>query len=317
MCDRLRVLTWEKNSCYMDSVLFALFSTPNAFLEKITLKQRYTRAMDGVCGDDSRDMFTAFKSMLKGIVDDLRGSLQSKKLCRSFRGFLQAHAACDVVQLSPTFANGQQHEAFEFLQFILSVFALGRRDVGALVVYRKRYGLKTGKTIEWKPWFSREDKLYSLVHRVPYTEFKAHRSLSSYLRYTAKDCGLDPTSTTWQGQPVNCFEEQTIVQKFAGMLILSLERENPATGHVDHEAVQIPSTLKDCEGKALELDAVVVHLGKTTSSGHYVCFKRCDAQWYLMDDMKTKLVAYASWNDVLKSRLANVRTHGVLYFYTA
>lgn len=28
-CDKLRVLTWENNSCYMDSVLFALFATPN------------------------------------------------------------------------------------------------------------------------------------------------------------------------------------------------------------------------------------------------------------------------------------------------
>ena len=63
MCDKLRVLTWENNSCYMDSVLFALFSTPNAFLEKMTVQQRFTRAMEGLCGDQSAGITRIQKSV--------------------------------------------------------------------------------------------------------------------------------------------------------------------------------------------------------------------------------------------------------------
>lgn len=316
MCDKLRVLTWENNSCYMDSVLFALFSTPNAFLEKMTVQQRFTRAMEGLCGDQSQETYTAFKALLRDMIHNLRESQESKKVCRSFRRFLQTHSTCHVVDLSPPFAGAQQQEAFEFLQFIFSMFALGRRKVGALVVYRKRYGLKAGKVVDWKPWFSREDNMYSLVHRVPYDEFKSHRNLASYLRYTVRDCSLNPQDTQWQGEPVNCFEEHIILQKFADMLILSIERENPATGTVDHEAVQIPSKLTDCTGKSLGLDAVIVHTGKSVSAGHYVCVKKCEDQWFLMDDLRKKLVVYHTWKEVLESKLVRVRTHGVLYFYT-
>ena len=315
MCDKLRVLTWDKNSCYMDSVLFALFSTPQPFVDKFMLKQRYTSTMDGLCGDQSRDMFTAFKKVLKQIVDDLRESTQSKKVCHSFRQFLRTYASCAFVEISSPFANHQQQEAFEFLQFILSGFGFGRRKVGAEIVYRKRYGLKLNSKIEWKEWFSRDDNTYSIVHRVPYQEFTTHKNLGSYLHYKIKDCSLNLQDTKWNGEPVNCFEEHVILQKFADLLILSIERENPASGVIHHQALQIPPTITDCNGKILTLDAVVVHLGKTTKSGHYVCFKKCDDQWFLMDDMKSKLVTYTSWSEVLRSSLANVRTHGVLYFY--
>jgi len=315
-CDKLRVLAWEGNSCYMDSILFALFATPNPSLEKITLFQRYLQSMDGLCGDRSKEVYDAFKKELMEIVLSMRSSMRSLKACRGVRRFLRKYSTCSLMEISPNFSNSGQHEAFEFLQFILSVFGIGRRQVGAKIVYRKRYGvvLPARKTV-WKEWFSREDKLYSLVHRVPYSEFKAHRNLGSYLHYRIKDYSLNMQQTFWQGEAVNSFEEQVIVQKFANVLILSLEREDPSTGIVNHEGVQIPLTLTDCEGKTVHLDAIVVHLGTTDKNGHYVCFKKCDKQWILMDDLQSSLQVYGSWSDAQKSPLANVRTHGVLYFY--
>lgn len=220
-------------------------------------------------------------------------------------------------KISPTFSDANQHEAFEFLQFILSVFGIGRRRVGAQVTYRKRYGITTGKKkTEWKEWFSRQDKTYSVVHRVPHNEFLAHRSLRSYLNYRVLDFGLNIHQTYWKGKPVNSSEENVIVQKFADCLVLSLERENPKTGVVSHQPVTIPPKLTDCDGKTVFLNAVVLHLGKSVKGGHYVCFKKCGSEWVYMDDQRSSLVVYKTWSDVLKSPLANVRTHGVLYFYT-
>lgn len=315
-CDKLRVLTWENNSCYMDSILFALFATPDPFLEKITIYQRYSKRMDGLCGEDSQAVFDEFKKELMVMVRDMRASLQSKKICRTFRQLLEKHAECSLVEISPTFSDANQHEAFEFLQFLLSVFGVGRRNVGARVMYRKRYGVTVGKQrTAWKNWFGREDRLYSLVHRVPYDEFKAHRSLGSYLKYTVRDFSLNLDQTKWNGEPVNSSEETIILQKFADSLILSVEREKRSTGVVDHEAVMIPPKLTDCDGKVVYLDAVIVHLGKSVNGGHYVCFKKCGKEWVFMDDRRASLVVYKTWSDVLQSPLANVRTHGVLYFY--
>jgi uncharacterized UBP type Zn finger protein len=317
-CEKLRVLQWEANSCYMDSVFFALFATPNPFLEKITIYQRYTKTMDGLCGDQSKEVFDEFKKELMVIIRDMRASMQSKKVCRTFRAFLRKHEECSLWEISPTFSDSRQHEAFEFLQFLLSVFGIGRRSVGAQVAYRKRYGVSTSpRKTEWKEWFGREDKKYSLVHRVPYDEFKTHRNLSSYLNYRVKDFSLNIKQTSWNGEPVNSSEEHVILQKFADCLILSLERENPQTGVVDHEAVQVPQKLTDCDGKSVFLDAVILHLGKSVKSGHYVCFKRCGKEWVLMDDTQKSLVVYKTWSEALQSKLGNIRTHGVLYFYSA
>jgi uncharacterized UBP type Zn finger protein len=303
----------------MDVVFFSLFATPHRFVEK-------QRGSSDICGHghDSKAFSADFKKELTTMISTIRTSRETKKMCRSFRAFLRKHRGCRLVRSYPDFAGSQQREALEFLQFILSALGMnGQKKLGAEAVVEKRFGVfaKSRQNVAWKDWFKVTDKKASVIYRVPYQEFKKHRRLSSYLRYRQDDFNID---AKYKGCTVNCTEEIISLDRFADLLVVSVERYDPVQSalvgqqsvEVCHDSVQIPLTLTDSTGKTLQLDAVILHLGDTISSGHYVSFKRCDTRWFFFDDLEDEIIAYDSWAEALRCPHADPRTHGVLYFYT-
>ena len=320
-CDSVRGLRWEANSCYMDVVFFSLFATPLPFVER-------RKVASNLCGDDhdSKAFSRDFKEEITTIINTIRTSLETKKMCRTFRAFLRKHRGCRLVRSYPDFAGPQQKEALEFLQFLLSALGMnGHKKLGAEVVVEKRFGVfaKSRQNVAWKDWFHITDKRASVIYRVPYQEFKTHRRISSYLRYRQDDFSL-PADARYKGCVVNCTEEVVSLDRFADLLVVSVERYDPVQSalvgqeavEVCHDSIQISPTLTDSTGKTLHLDAVIVHLGDTISAGHYVSFKRCGTRWFFFDDLQGTLVTYNSWAEALRGGQADPRTHGVLYFYT-
>lgn len=315
-CQNVRGLEWEGNSCYMDSILFALFSTPNDFLERHTIRQRYLKIFENICGDDSEMFFHDLQRQLMLTIQDLRASLKTKNVCRSFRMFFKNNKECSIVKRYPAFYETGQQEALEFLQFLLANFGLnGERNIGAELIVTKRFGVFTRSraNIIWKEWFTNRDPLFSLIYTVPHDRFKTHRSLSSYLTYQTDS--YDLVGAKYKGCLVNCSEEKVSLTRFSDMLILWVQRENPITTVVHHDKIRIPQTLTDSVQKTLHLDAVVLHLGTKTSSGHYVCYKRCQDEWIFFDDLRKKLESFSSWSKAVKSD-PRILTHGVIFFYS-
>jgi len=303
----------------MDVVFFSLFATPQPFVEK-------RKAASNLCGDghDSNAFSREFKQEITTMANTIRTSLEIKKMCRVFRAFLRKHRECRLVRSYPDFAGPQQKEALEFLQFLLSALGMnGQKKLGAEVVIEKRFGVfaRSRQNVVWKDWFNITDKRASVIYRVPYQEFKKHRRLSSYLRYHQDDFSID---AKYKGCVVNCTEEVVSLDRFADLLVVSVERYDPVQSalvgqqsvSVCHDSVQISPSLTDSTGKTLHLDAVIVHLGDTISAGHYVSFKRCGTRWFFFDDLEQELVTYDSWSEALRCSHADPRTHGVLYFYT-
>lgn len=62
----------------------------------------------------------------------------------------------------------------------------------------------------------------------------------------------------------------------------------------------------------LNLNAVVTH-----TPGHYTCFFRLKNVWYFYNDYPKPVIKHiGSYNELLKHSQINVKTNGVLYFYT-
>lgn len=72
-------------------------------------------------------------------------------------------------------------------------------------------------------------------------------------------------------------------------------------------------TARTMDGSALlfEVVAVVVHLGQTARSGHYVCYKRIEGQWYLLNDTHAPLPL--TLDEVVNSRDVICGARLVLY----
>lgn len=320
-CDSLGSLTWEHNSCYMDSVVFLLFSTPNLFLEKQTLRRRITthNCDTTLCDtpESSLKYLLEFQKHLMIITKVLRSASSRVNICRAIRLFLSQHKNCAIVKNYPSFHQHGQEEALEFLQFILSNFGLnGQRDVGNRVTFSKRFGVftRSRSRVQWYEWFTRVDTTASLVFSVPYHHFQKYNSLSSYISFTEESYDLH--NTMYKKCLVNCSQEKTTLTSFSDVVFLHLQRENPMTGRVDHKTVQIPSVLKDSHEKGIHLDGVILHLGHSVSSGHYVCLKKCGTRWVFFDDLADRLVWYTSWRDVVRHH-PHVLTHAVIFMYCA
>jgi hypothetical protein len=303
------------NSCYLDSILFALFATPNAFIDRHILK---ARKLYGSCNDSVQEktVKAELQFILQSIANHFRNEKDKSVLtsCQTLKTFIRKYRqACPFISTYPNFSNSNQQEALEFLQFILSAFGLnGNRDVGNHLKYKKRYGVGTKISVNWLPWFSRIDKKSSVVHYVPYSQLKKPKKSTSRFLET-DDVTYDLQNTIYKKCPVNVSQEITKYTKFSDFFVIAVDRINPFTSLVLHSNITIDLHLPNTR---LQLDAVIMHIGESMSSGHYVCLKRCQNIWVLYDDLNNSLLSFSSWTKVLKYQKGLVRRNSVLFFYT-
>lgn len=299
------------NSCYMDSVLFCLFSTPNAFIEKYLLKSRKSYF---IC-NHSQDLIKE----LQKVFTEISNYFQNKNVksnidtCKPLKLMIQKYRkSCPELSQYPNFGNSSQQEALEFLQFLLAPFGLnGMKDVGNHLEFNKRYGISfSKKRVEWLPWFKQIDKKSSIICFVDHDNFrKPHKSLDNFIH--KNNIVFDLENTKYKNCLVNTFEEHQSYAAFSELFIIAVDRINPFTGMVIHSRVKINLKLDS----GLHLDSVIVHIGDTKSSGHYICFKKCNTGWVLYDDLQSSLRIFKSWKDVMKFKKGLVEKNGVLFFY--
>lgn len=294
-CDTFRGFPNTGNSCYMDCVLFSLFSTPNAFIDKYIMKSRRSY----LACDISKDVNKELKDVFGHIAGYFRNVSDSPvDSCKSLKLVIQKYRkSCLELSNYPNFGNTSQQEALEFLQFILAPFGLnGMKDVGNHLQFDKRYGVSVSKKqVEWLPWFKQIDKRSSVICFVDHDSFmKPNKSIRTFLQ--KQDILFDLKNTTYKNCLVNTFEERQTYTSFSDLFVVAVDRINPFTGSVTHAKVKINLTLN----AQLHLDSVIIHIGQTKSSGHYICFKKCSQGWVLYDDLQSSLRIFKSWNEVLK-----------------
>lgn len=310
------------NSCYMDCVIFCLFATPNEFVQKQILKSRKSFVE---CS--SNNINKLFFKQLKSTLADLHTSLMSghddsdrkKNSCTSLKALIRKfRPECAWMTTTyPNFGNSSQQEALEFLQFIFSPFGLnGTKDCGNHLQTTKRYGVAYSKTqIEWLPWFNRIDKRSSIIFFVNHDIFKeSKKSIGKFIKPSQINLGLE--NTKYKKCIVNASHEKQEFIHFSDLVVIAIDRINPVTNQVLHNPVKIDKSIVSSSSKSLHLDSVIVHLGETKTSGHYICFKKCDRKWLLYDDLMEDVVNIGSWTKVLKYRNGLVEKNGVLFFYT-
>ena len=75
------------------------------------------------------------------------------------------------------------------------------------------------------------------------------------------------------------------------------------------EILTLPSS------RVLTLTSIVLHLGSTIESGHYILYFKCDGEWWVYDDLGTGFVKIGSFDTMLR-RSPNPKTYGTLFYYT-
>lgn len=311
------VFAWKDNSCYMDSVLWMLFSTSLPFVRSRMLRARPScrRLQEiGTCAENRNDMneriFLEFQSLFRRMAVFFReeGKISD---CGEFRCLYQKwhqDPRCSRLQKKQPFHLGEQNEAQEFLQFILGLYGMnGLFSFGATSIESFFYGNGKGGH-EWI--YDRVDRKQSIVWNIPYSSLQSIASLADGLYRTEE---IDNVQVQHRKRAYTSIRTIHALQNFADLLILSVERIDPVRQKISHRRIEVPPLLSDPSGKQLRLCGILCHHGRTIHSGHYTsyAFFPQENSWYLYDNLRPHL---KKMNSVEIPNQA--LTHGVLYFYS-
>jgi ubiquitin C-terminal hydrolase len=309
-CEKIKGFQNIGNSCYMDCVLFILFVKPNTFIQKHILQSRKSY----IDCNDNQNIIKDFQKVFKQIIDYFQGETIEITSCQSLKLLISKYRKiCPILNIYPNFSNNLQHEALEFLQFIMTLFGLnGMKNVGNHLEFEKRFGVSSSKDkIQWLEWFKHIDKKSSIIYFVDHDNFnKPHKNIKRFIN--KKDIVYNLEDTKYKKCIVNTSEEKQHFIQYSDFFIVAIDRINPFTGNVLHSKVKIDLNLTS----TLHLDAIIIHIGETKSSGHYICFKKYKNVWLFYDDLSLTIKIFKSWSEVLKFRKNIVEKQGVLFFYT-
>ena len=301
---KLTGLSWVGNSCYIDSVLFALLSVQNSFVDEYILDYDLSIKSEGLNNLNNR---VRIQNKIISIVNKIRNTKRSS--CSSLRTSLKKFETAKL------FCNKEQAEAAEFLNFILSIF-----DTDLAVKSYKTYGTfsKDDTPLTSDIFLTSEtiDNKSSIVHFVPTfniqkTVENQYYELRSFLKLR-DDSGILTNGNEF-GVKKFTRKISTVEMIDTPYLIFQINR---LFADVFYRTKIIPNeniTLKNL--KSFILSSVVVY-----DNFHYTCYFRCGDIYYYYNDLlksKSKITEIGDYNHLLKYiSEPNVITNGVLYFYT-
>lgn len=322
---------WVQNSCYLDSVLWVLFSSPTPFVDKKMLFS--TIPPDQLhkiapCGKNQNDlnekMFIEFQMKFRQIAYYFRCGVGEEKTCSGFRNLFKTwfqNPRCTCINKNIRFHSSEQHEAQEFLQFIFSIYGMnGQEQYKAVSKRDVYYGVSQVPRSDTVFQFieERKDKKPSFIWNVSYQTLKntkyPQRTMENFL--VRQEENWNVPNITHKKCRFNVVRTIQSFLKLDDLFVFSLERTHPIQQTVSHFRVQISETITDSKGKQLSLFGIICHEGETTNRGHYTAFSlsTTDHQWYYYDDINLPIKKVGSWKDM--SSMKQVFTHCVLLFYT-
>jgi len=328
-CDSKRAFQWVENSCYMDTVLWVLFRCPNRFIDSKLLfsrppVQRLHRI--GTCAEGMNDLnervFMEFQAIFRRIALFFRRG-RGDGNCTVFRrlyGKWYNDQRCMRISAKIPFHQGDQNEAQEFLQFLLSLYGMnGLMSGGAVSIEKIYYGVSMLPRAQtyWTHIFDRKDRNQSLVWSISHDSLRSSvpgkRDLSDFLTSTNDTFHVDKTHKKCCFNAVRSVHRLT---RFAPLVVLSLDRVNPLSQKVLRRRVSFPREMNDDQGNTVRLFGIICHDGAYSEQGHYTAFASYgEDEWWFYDDLRLPLERVGSFDDLCSIR--SISSSAVLFFYSA
>lgn len=331
----IKALSYNNNSCYMDSTLISLLAIPNKVITENVLNKNldalkefnilWSRCSDNIDVDIER------RKNIQQSLDEIAKSMRSTgdvKNCVRFRKII---SKCPGSQ---EFHGGDTQDAGEFLSYLFNIF-----QVNIATTVRKTYGTNDlapkPKWILIKKVIDHEsspivDVVSTLLQQVPkdydisnflkkkeYTEFDEEnkwypdKKNNPDLFYARKKEIFKTTNSPYivfninrtYGEPQFTKPKKGKPVRFKGIKNKTIWKRLTAPETI---------TIGDTE---LELSSIVVHTG----GAHYVANFKCEGIWYWYDDnpggSSYVIKRVGSFQDMTKTTPKPL-SHGTLFFYT-
>ena len=302
--DTFSGISYQSNSCYMDSVLLSTFINPSIFDTEI-LSKNIDLSTTIKCTNNTTDLQKdiAYRKQLQSVLNDISTSLRSES--PSVDNVSDLRKAIRHCKGSEDFHKTGTQEASEFLMYLFDKFEV---NVATFIKYTYGYNDKKKKVLtsrqEYKDTPLIDIRLDGLNPKNVYV-------ITSFVKQYEK------ASTSYKsvidGIPMEFSNRLEITLKKSPVIIFSANRLVDRD-HFSKVKLLPPETMFSSYS-TLSLSAIVLH--KETHA-HYVCMFKKNGVWHYYDDSPGKslytIKKIGSYEEMIS--LKTPLTHGTLYYYT-
>ena len=305
-CEMITGLEWTKNSCYMDSVLHALFAIPNDFTSSLlsfdmSLDTRKNVCQSGMTKELSDKYIQDIQQELRNIADTIRGkATHPVKDVTKLRHLIKK---CPTMQ---NFSGPGMQDSGEFLSYMLNLFPGSNTATTQIVSYgtnndKDKFLGDTVLNTTHSVVISVVPQRLLELDMIDITDFLVEYNDSGEL---TPDNMYRLNNHTFRRRVATT----TLID--APIVIFNINRRNPedesiiTTSIIPIETFALPSE------KEFSLSAIVVFVGGC----HYTCYYNCNSEWYLYDDMaNVNIVRIGTYDDLIEN--TDVMTDGTTFYY--
>lgn len=307
-------LKYTGNSCYQDSTLLALFGIANNFINKNILKKDLSEISDNLrreikCGDSSsvdlenrqkiqKELVNITKSMRREIPKNER-----TEYCSNLRKLIEKCPSASKQKFHGT----KPQDAGEFVQYLFSIFEVNTLKRSRKTVVSNDLEKDTENVIEVSSTVETGTPIITITAEQIIPDI----GIENYISYT--EDALFDENNLYKGPDGKLYKRriETLQVSKTDFLIFYANRLYYNIEKHREDRLYTPILPSEKVGN-LSLYAVVVH-----ERAHYTCYIKCDGKWFYYNDISEAIRPAGTFNDVLnEKRWPNVKTHGVLYFYT-
>uniref|UniRef100_A0A6C0H304 WW domain-containing protein n=1 Tax=viral metagenome TaxID=1070528 RepID=A0A6C0H304_9ZZZZ len=330
--DEPRALKWTKNSCYLDSALFAFFAGPKKFIDQLLnmkLEDKTDRMILGVCnGQDWKTNILSRKAIqqeLKNIYNSITRNGKEVEYCTNLRRTL---VNCPDAE---NYHTGAIADAGEFITYINNIFPTDKSIKKTITYGTNRQGINLSQVLEEDPNTYMNDSLdeiASLVHVIQVQDIldigkRKDVYLSDFLVEKFDSKLRDP----FNGDGTLYYRRiQFRTIDFSPYLIFSLKRLPKRDSKITTNIVNPDKYIKigddDGQGQMFTLTGVVINTG----SCHYVAVAKYNNFWWYYDDQEysrtKKLRKFNTFDEFVtasknsRGTINNPLTHGTQFYYS-
>ena len=286
-CNNIGGFNNERNSCYLDSFLVALFHfEDNNYLVKCILKN------NAFVLPDSTLAMAIKRELLRKYSQVVSTKQKTSDYCTNLRQLFQRYDKAYKRAghyLEPINWTTEQQEPNDVLRFLMRVFVFPDDSVKCI---RKIWGANNSKT---KVLIRKEHFTTNIADFVIPTEALAKSkefNLQKYLR-AAVNVVKFPKGEFWKADGNIQYQRRIESVKVIGApsLIIQVPRLYYSDdGDIDRllTFISAPESIKFKENKKrLYLRSIIIHLGGI-NAGHYTSVVMCKGNWYYYDDLTYK-----------------------------
>lgn len=295
----------QNNSCFLDSLLMALFYNRCIFLDFCFLNailQSEQSSTRWIFGSDSKTDLNKRKEIQKILKNIVKSIRHEKSNTNSFIATLrELISQCNFKALKNT--NTQQ-EAMECLYILTEILQLNTKfNQQTTQVFGTNdllYAIPTQQT----ETTNRSETCSCVLHLSEW-----NKDWNEFLLVTSLDSGMLKEGFTSDGK---VYQRQLTFIKYVpknSFFIIHLDRTVKNPPNIDSNSIFLEEYLMD-----FNLTSIILHNGTNIHSGHYTCLIKKESFWFLYDDTIKDLTKFINFNEAITKTSANEKC--VLLLFT-